>query len=220
MASVDPPTPPTIADPRAPQLDRVIRILWYVLLAGFIVSMLTWMPQIWENVFNAGLAYSVIFLSITLITGMGGQLSLAQATLAGVGAFTAAELANHFGLNYLAWRGWSARPGRGGGGGAGPGLGAAAGARPRPHDHRCRPVLRQLGLHPDRPEQRPGPQREDSWVGLGILNPNGHAFFVLAMIVLLVCVLGVTAGAEGDRGPLPGGHAGQRDRLRRASGST
>ena len=63
--------------------------------------MLTWMPKIWENVFNAGLAYSVVFLSITLITGMGGQLSLCQATLAGVGAFMAAQLASHFGLNFL-----------------------------------------------------------------------------------------------------------------------
>ena len=51
--------------------------------------------------FNAGLAFSVIFLSITLITGMGGQLSLCQATLAGVGAFTAAQLANHLGLSLL-----------------------------------------------------------------------------------------------------------------------
>ncbi len=63
--------------------------------------MLTWLPTTWENVFNAGLVYSIIFLSITLITGMGGQLSLAQATLAGVGAFTAAQLANHLGLNFF-----------------------------------------------------------------------------------------------------------------------
>ena len=79
----------------------MIKILWYVLLVAFSVSMLTWMPKIWENVFNAGLAYSVVFLSITLITGMGGQLSLCQATLAGVGAFMAAQLASHLGLNFL-----------------------------------------------------------------------------------------------------------------------
>ena len=42
-----------------------------------------------------------MLLSITLITGMAGQLSLCQATLAGVGAFTAAQLANHLGLNLL-----------------------------------------------------------------------------------------------------------------------
>ena len=69
--------------------------------AVFIVSMLTWMPRNWENVFNSGLAFATVFLSITLITGMGGQLSLAQGTLAGVGAFTAAQLANHLGLNMV-----------------------------------------------------------------------------------------------------------------------
>jgi ABC-type branched-subunit amino acid transport system permease subunit len=63
--------------------------------------MLTWLPTTWENVFNAGLVYSIVFLSITLITGMAGQISLFQATLAGVGAFTAAQLANHLGLNML-----------------------------------------------------------------------------------------------------------------------
>ena len=102
LSSVDPPPPPTTASLRAPQLSRVIQIAWYVLLAAFIVSMLSWMPKTWESVFNAGLAFSTIFLSITLITGMGGQLSLAQASLAGVGAFTAAQLANHLGLNFLA----------------------------------------------------------------------------------------------------------------------
>ena len=101
LASVDPPTPPTTAALRAPQLDRIIRIAWYVLLGAFVVSMLTWMPKTWENVFNAGLAFSMIFLSITLITGMGGQLSLCQGTLAGVGAFTAAQLANQLGLSLL-----------------------------------------------------------------------------------------------------------------------
>ena len=65
------------------------------------VSMLTWMPPTWESVFNSGLAFSTIFLSITMITGMGGQLSLAQGTLAGIGAFTAAQLANHLGMNMV-----------------------------------------------------------------------------------------------------------------------
>ena len=101
LASVDPPPPPPTYQVRVPQLDRIIKVAWYALLAAFIVSMLTWMPPTWENVFNSGLAFSTIFLSITLITGMAGQLSLAQATLAGVGAFTAAQLAHHLGLNML-----------------------------------------------------------------------------------------------------------------------
>jgi branched-chain amino acid transport system permease protein len=101
LATVDPPPPPTAASSRAPNMDRIIRIAWWVLLAGFIASMLTWIPSTWASVFNAGLALSTVFLSITLITGMAGQLSLCQATLAGTGAFTAAQLANHLGLNML-----------------------------------------------------------------------------------------------------------------------
>ena len=58
-------------------------------------------PTPWTTVFNNGLTLSIVLLSITLITGMAGQLSLCQATLAGVGAFTAAQLANHLGLNLL-----------------------------------------------------------------------------------------------------------------------
>ncbi len=42
-----------------------------------------------------------MLLSITLITGMAGQLSLCQATFAGIGAFTAAVFAVHSGLNFL-----------------------------------------------------------------------------------------------------------------------
>jgi branched-chain amino acid transport system permease protein len=101
MATIDPPPPPIAATTRAPSMDRIIRVLWWLLFAAFCVSMLTWMPVAWETVFNNGLTYSIVLLSITLITGMAGQLSLCQATLAGVGAFTAAQLANHLGLNLL-----------------------------------------------------------------------------------------------------------------------
>ena len=48
-----------------------------------------------------GVAYSVIFLSIVLLTGMSGQISLCQAAFAGIGAFTCAQLATHFGISVL-----------------------------------------------------------------------------------------------------------------------
>jgi ABC-type branched-subunit amino acid transport system permease subunit len=101
LSTIDPPPPPTAAASRAPQMDRIIRRAWWVLLALFCVSMLTWIPATWEAAFNGGLALSTVLLSITLITGMAGQLSLCQGTLAGVGAFTSAQLAIHLGLNML-----------------------------------------------------------------------------------------------------------------------
>ncbi len=101
LATIDPPPPPIAAQSRAPSMNRIIRILWWIVFAGFCISMLTWINSAWATVFNNGLTYSIVLLSITLITGMAGQLSLCQATLAGVGAFTAAQLANHLGLNLL-----------------------------------------------------------------------------------------------------------------------
>jgi len=101
LTTIDPPPPPIAAASRAPTMDKIIRPLWWIVFAGFCVSMLTWIPDAWTTVFNNGLTLSIVLLSITLITGMAGQLSLCQATLAGVGAFTAAQLANHLGLNLL-----------------------------------------------------------------------------------------------------------------------
>ena len=205
MSSVDPPPLPTIAALRDPQFDRVIKILWYILLAAFVVSMLTWLPTTWENVFNAGLVYSTIFLSITLITGMGGQLSLAQATLAGVGAFTAAQLANHLGLDFFV------------GGLVGGLVGAAVATVLAVASVR----LRGLGLalltiaaalffdgtvFPQLLSGAGGLSItvRPSWVGLGVFNPNGHAFFVVAVVVLLVCILGVKLVGRGSTGMLLG----------------
>jgi len=205
LSSVDPPTPPTIAQLRAPELDRVVRIAWYVLLGAFVVSMLTWLPTTWENVFNAGLVFSTIFLSITLITGMGGQLSLAQATLAGVGAFTAAQLANHLGLSFFL-------------GGI---VGAVAAAVVAVVLALASVRLRGLGLalltiaaalffdntvFPQMLSSATGQSItvRPSWVGLGVFNPNGHAFFVLAMVVLLVCIAGVKLVGRGSTGMLLG----------------
>jgi branched-chain amino acid transport system permease protein len=101
LATIDPPPVPIAASARAPSMDRIIRTLWWVVLGAFIVSMLTWIPVTWETVFNNGLTLSIICLSVTLITGMAGQLSLCQATFAGIGAFTAGVFAVHLGLNFL-----------------------------------------------------------------------------------------------------------------------
>ncbi|HWD51530.1 MAG TPA: ABC transporter permease [Acidimicrobiales bacterium] len=200
LSSVDPPPPPTTASLRAPQLSRVIRIAWYVLLAGFIISMLSWMPKTWESVFNSGLAFSTIFLSITLITGMGGQLSLAQATLAGVGAFTAAQLANHIGLNFLA------------GAVVGAVLAAAVAVILALASLRLKglglalmtiaaalffdnSIFSEIGV-----SHGAALTVADKWVGLGILNANGHNLFIMLMIVLVICVAAVTLVGNGTTG--------------------
>jgi branched-subunit amino acid ABC-type transport system permease component len=207
LSSVDPPTPPTTATLRAPTMDKNIRRSYYVLLAVFAVSMLTWMPKTWESVFNNALVYAVIFLSITLITGMGGQLSLAQATLAGVGAVTAAQLASHLGLNFLV-------------GGL---VGAIVAGAVAVVIAFASVRLRGLGLalmtiaaalffdnavFPQEAIGTGGYDLKSSWIGLGLHDANGHAFFILVMVVLVICVLGVMQVQKGTLGRFLGAMRG------------
>jgi branched-subunit amino acid ABC-type transport system permease component len=203
LSSVDPPPPPPVARARAPQIDRLVRGGWWVLLAAFVVSMLTWMPRGWETVLNQGLAYSVIFLSVTLLTGTAGQLSLAQATLAGVAAFTAGQLALHLGLNFLV------------GGLVGAVLAAGVAAVLALVSLR----LRGLGLalmtlaaallfgaavfsSSAVSGGTGGIAIRASWLGLDLFAPDGHTYFVLALVVLAVCASAVVLVQRGTVGRL------------------
>jgi ABC-type branched-subunit amino acid transport system permease subunit len=202
LATIDPPPPPTAVSSRAPTMDRIIRTLWWVVLAGFVVSMLTWIPSTWTGVFNQGLALSTIFLSITLITGMAGQLSLCQATLAGVGAFTAAQMANHLGLNMLL------------GGLVGAGLAAVVAVILALLSLR----LRGLGLAlmtlaaallfdntffnaVSITGGGQGIALQEKWLGTSeFFNFNGHALFILCISVLAVCIVVVLQVRKGTVG--------------------
>jgi ABC-type branched-subunit amino acid transport system permease subunit len=193
LATIDPPPPPMAATTRAPTMDRIIRVLWWLLFGGFVVSMLTWIPgsfPAWTTVFNNGLSLSIVLLSITLITGMAGQLSLCQATLAGVGAFTAAQLSIHLGLNLLI------------GGLVGAALAAAVAVVLAVLSLR----LRGLGLalmtlaaalffdatffnETFLTGGQEGLSIQSKWLGTGeFFSVNGHAMFLLSLGVLIVAV--------------------------------
>src|SRR4029453_9252852 len=55
----------------------------------------------WLDLAIRGTILSITFLSITVITGLAGQISLCQATFAGIGACTTAQLATRFGTSVL-----------------------------------------------------------------------------------------------------------------------
>jgi ABC-type branched-subunit amino acid transport system permease subunit len=101
LSGCDPPPPVPITASRGPELDRVIKVGGRALAIVAVVSVLTWVPGNWAFTLTSGVVYSIIFLSITLITGMGGEVSLCQATFAGVGAFIAGQLAVHHGVPIL-----------------------------------------------------------------------------------------------------------------------
>lgn len=101
LASCDPPTTAFRPPKRMTEVAVGSRV-FSVLAAGLLVAVaLALVPGNWEFVFTFGIVLSIIFLSITLLTGMGGQISLCQAAFAGAGAFTAGQLAMHFGTSVL-----------------------------------------------------------------------------------------------------------------------
>ena len=101
LSVVDPPPPPPASAIRDRSTERLMRLGWRLVLLAFVVSALTWVPDDWLLVFVYGLALSVVCCSITLLTGMSGQISLCQMAFAGAGAFAAGQLAMHFDVSVL-----------------------------------------------------------------------------------------------------------------------
>jgi ABC-type branched-subunit amino acid transport system permease subunit len=82
-------------------LRKTTKILFPVFVLGFLVVMNTLVSSIWVDRLTYAFVLATIFLSITIFTGLGGQISLAQATFASVGAFTLANLARDAGVPVL-----------------------------------------------------------------------------------------------------------------------
>jgi branched-chain amino acid transport system permease protein len=101
LSGVDPPPPSlaiTYADPRVARLNR---IAFLVFLTAVLVGALFVVNGYWLFLITQGLVYTTIFLSITVLTGMSGQISLCPAVFAGVGTFAAAQLAEQHGVPIL-----------------------------------------------------------------------------------------------------------------------
>jgi branched-subunit amino acid ABC-type transport system permease component len=101
LAGVDPPPPALAADERGPGLTRLTYglgaltgaiALWYF---AFVAN------RFWLGLATQAVIFSLIFLSITVFTGMAGQISLCQATFAAIGAFTTGQLATRYDMPVL-----------------------------------------------------------------------------------------------------------------------
>jgi ABC-type branched-subunit amino acid transport system permease subunit len=101
LAGVDAPPAPLASAVSGPLLRRASRGTIALLVGGFVVSALTWISGSWVFTLTEALVFAIVFLSIVLLTGMSGQISLCQASFAGVGAFTAGQLAVNFHVSIL-----------------------------------------------------------------------------------------------------------------------
>ena len=95
MAAVEPPPPPPPLALRPVVVDRAIRIWRWPFLVVVIAVVTVIVPAVWISSMTLGVSLAIIFLSITLLTGLAGQLSLAQAAFAGIGACVTGQLASN-----------------------------------------------------------------------------------------------------------------------------
>ena len=98
LAGVDPPPPPLAASLRSPILTKGTRIFGTVVAVIVGYYLFFHADDNWVTIAIQAAILSTIFLSITVITGMAGEISLCVATFAGIGACTTAQLATRFGV--------------------------------------------------------------------------------------------------------------------------
>lgn len=101
LSGVDPPPPVPVEVMRPSWMTLGSRIFGIVVMA--VVFWLCWFVfnAQWLSLFVAGVCVGVIMLSMVMVTGIGGTLSLCQATLAAIGAFTTARLVQETGMAVL-----------------------------------------------------------------------------------------------------------------------
>jgi len=101
MAGVDPPPPVPVAMMRPPWMTGATRVFGIVVvLAGLYLCWNVLDPS-WLGLVVAGLCVGVIMLSMVMVTGIGGTVSLCQATFAAIGAFTTAQLVQRYEVSVL-----------------------------------------------------------------------------------------------------------------------
>jgi len=92
LAGVDPPPPALAHEYKDAVILRRGRIGFPAFIGGFLILMMTIVSPLWVTRLTDAFALAVVLLSITIFTGLGGQISLAQATFAGFGGFAMANL--------------------------------------------------------------------------------------------------------------------------------
>ena len=101
LSGVDPPPPSLAAATRSAWLTRATRVfaLVFFSVVGFVVF--TRADASWMFLVTQAVILSTIYLSITVITGLAGQISLCQGTFAAIGGFSVFQLADRHDMSVL-----------------------------------------------------------------------------------------------------------------------
>jgi ABC-type branched-subunit amino acid transport system permease subunit len=102
LATVDPPAPAPIAKVRPPWITTGTRVFGLVVTGIGLWLALDVVDGYWRGLVVSGVLLGIIMLSLTVVTGIGGMISLSQAALAAIGGFTTAQLVDATGMPVLA----------------------------------------------------------------------------------------------------------------------
>ena len=101
LAGVDPPPRTLGAAPPDPTRQRIATVVQFGVLAVIGAVVFTQADASWMFLVTQAVVLATIFLSITVITGMAGQISLCQGAFAAIGAFTVFQLVDRYNLSVL-----------------------------------------------------------------------------------------------------------------------
>jgi branched-subunit amino acid ABC-type transport system permease component len=101
LAGVDPPPPAAVASTRARRSAILTRTFWVIAGALYLYYVLFHGNDSVVDDAVRIVIFSIIFLSIIVVTGLGGQLSFAQATFAGIGGAVSSQLATQQGMSMI-----------------------------------------------------------------------------------------------------------------------
>ncbi|HEX8802784.1 MAG TPA: hypothetical protein VF743_01285, partial [Acidimicrobiales bacterium] len=101
LAGVDPPPPSVAAGPREGRWTTVTRLAGTAALVVAGVIVFTAGDRVWVFLVTQAVVLAIIYLSITVLTGFAGQISLCQGTFAAIGAFTVFQLVDRYDMSVL-----------------------------------------------------------------------------------------------------------------------
>jgi branched-chain amino acid transport system permease protein len=101
LAGVDPPPPAPPSAWRARHLTTATHAVAVAACGGGLLIGAFVLDGFWRQLVTSGLVLAVILMSFTVLTGLGGMVSLCQATFAAIGAFTTAQLVDATGAPVL-----------------------------------------------------------------------------------------------------------------------
>jgi len=102
LAGVDPPPATSRPRVRSQRSKMATRLVTVLILATGMWMVLSWADLSWMFLITQSVIMSTIFLSITVMTGMAGQISLCQGTFAAIGAFSMFQLVTRWDMSVLA----------------------------------------------------------------------------------------------------------------------